>query len=79
MKKKQLNENQKTFSDLTNKPWITEGQKIKYGDSPLEIVLEKTKILDVKEILFGDVYNTWKIVITTDDKIHLLKSTRELK
>jgi hypothetical protein len=73
-------ENQKkTFSDLTNKSWFTEGEKIKVGENLPELLSGKGKILEVKEILIGDVFKSWKIVIDTEEKIHLLKSSRELK
>ena len=79
MKNKLPNENQKTFFDFTQKPWISEGQKIKVGESPLEIISGKFKILDIKEVLYGDTLQTWKIIIDKKDKIYLLKSSRELK
>ena len=79
MKNKQPNENQKVFFDFTQKTWITDGQKIKIGENPLDIISGKTKTLDVKEILFGDTFQTWKIVIDREDKTYLLKSSKELK
>ena len=79
MKKKQIIDNLKTFSDFTQKSWITENDKIKVGDTPLEIMSGKFQIIEVKEILFGDTFQTWKIVIDMDDKTYLLKSSRELK
>lgn len=78
MAKKQ-NENQKTYSDLTNKMWFTDSDKIKIGESMAEILSGKVKIIDVKEILVGETYQTWKIVIDKSDKIYLLKTSRELK
>ncbi|MCL2293526.1 MAG: hypothetical protein FWC36_01465 [Spirochaetes bacterium] len=76
---KTKNENQKTFSDLTNKSWFQDGNTIKVGDSFQKIISSEFQLLDVKEVLVGDPFSTWKIIITTDDKIHLLKSSRELK
>ena len=35
--------------------------------------------LEVKEIYNGDHFRTWQIVITKEDKIHLLKTSRELR
>ena len=72
MNKKKI-ENEETFSDLTNKSWFRD------GDSFPKIMAGDFQDLNVKEVLFGNPYQTWKIVITKDDKIHLLKSSRELK
>ena len=72
-------ENEKTFSDLTIKSWFRDGDNIKVGDSFPKIMAGEFQNLEVKEVLFGNPYQTWKIVITKDDKIHLLKSSRELK
>ena len=77
--KKPKNENQKTFSDLTTKSWFTDGQSIKIGDDFSKIMSGEFLTLEVKETLIGEQVNTWKIVITTDDKTYLLKSSRELK
>ena len=72
-------ENQKTFTDLTQKHWFADGQKIKVGESPLEMMSGKVKVLDVKEILNGDKSKSWKIAVDKEDKIYLLKTARELK
>ena len=72
-------ENQKTFSDFTNKSWFREGTNIKVGDSFQKIMSNEFFILEVKEEFIGEHHQTWKIVVTTDDKIHLLKTSRELK
>lgn len=77
--KKTKNENLKTFSDLTNKSWFTDGQNIKVGDDFSKIMSGEFLTLEVKEILVGENYQTWKVVITNDDKICLLKTSRELK
>ena len=77
--KKIKNENQKTFSDLTNKSWFKDGDNIKVGETFQKIMSGDFQVLDVKEILFGSEYQTWNIVITKDEKIHVLKSSRELK
>ena len=76
---KTKNENQKTFSDLTNKSWFMDKNNVKIGDNFQQINSGNFQTLEVKEILFGEHHNTWKLVITTDDKIYLLKSSRELK
>ena len=78
-KTKTKDENQKTFFDLTRKLWFTDGNKIKVGENMSELMSGKGQILDVKEIVIGDPFQTWKIVITTDDKINLLKTSREIK
>jgi hypothetical protein len=35
--------------------------------------------LEVKEMLYGDPWNTWRILITPDSALHLLKTSRELR
>ena len=77
-KKKQ--ENVKTFSDYTNKSWFKDSDNIiKVGDSFQKINAGEFETLEVKEILVGKLYQTWIVVVTKDDKIHLLKTSRELK
>jgi hypothetical protein len=78
MKKTKI-ENQKTFSDLTNKSWFFDEENIKVGDNFPKIMSGESLTLEVKEILEGNPFHTWKIVITTDEKIYLLKTSRELK
>jgi hypothetical protein len=39
---------------------------------------EATKI-EVKDILYGDPWQTWRIIIDNDDKFYLLKTSKELK
>ena len=78
MNKKKI-ENEKTFSDLTNKSWFKDGDNIKAEDSFPKIMAGDFQNLNVKEILFGNPYQTWKIIITKDDNLFLLKSSRELK
>jgi hypothetical protein len=78
MKKKIQNENGKTFSDFSNKSWFKDGDNIKVGDNFSEIIAGQFQELDVKEILYGKEFQTWFIVITKDEKINLLKSSREL-
>lgn len=80
MKKGKIeNDSQKTFSDFTNRLWFTDGEKIKVGESLQKIMTGDFISLDVKEVFIGDTYQTWKIIITVDDKIYLLKKSRELK
>jgi len=78
MTKKKI-ENQKTFSDLTNKSWFKDGDNIKVGENFSKIMNNEFETIEVKEVLFGSQYQTWNIVIDKTDKIHLLKSSRELK
>ena len=78
MTKKKI-ENQKTFSYLTNKSWFKDGDNIKVGENFSKIMNNEFETIEVKEVLFGNQYQTWNIVIDKTDKIHLLKSSRELK
>ena len=71
--------NGKTFSDLTNKSWFKDGDNIKVGDSFSKMLAGESKLLEVKEVLYGEQFQTWIIVITKDEKIYLLKTSRELK
>jgi hypothetical protein len=73
------NESQKTFLVLTDKMWFTDKNKIKVGKSMSEILSGETQIIDIKEILVGENYKTWTIVIDTEDKYYLLKTSKELK
>ena len=69
----------KKFLDLTNKSWFPKGNDILFGDNFSSIHEGKFETLEVKEILEGQPYHTWKIVITVEDKVYLLKTSRELK
>jgi len=69
----------KTFSDLTNKSWFKDGDNIKVGDSFSKMLAGESKLLEVKDVLNGEQFQTWQIVIAKDEKIYLLKSSRELK
>jgi hypothetical protein len=71
--------NEKTFTDLTQKSWFADGQKIKIGESLANILSGKVEQIETKEILDGEKSKTWKIAISKDDKIYLLKASRELK
>lgn len=77
--KKNRDENVKTFFDWTHKSWLREENKIKVGDTALKIMGGGGDTLEVKEILYGDQYKTWVLVIDTADKTYLLKTSRELK
>jgi len=78
MNKKKI-ENQKTFSDLNNKSWFRDGDNIKVGENFSKIHSGEFDTLEIKEIFVGNPVQTFTIIITKDDKIHLLKSSRELK
>jgi hypothetical protein len=74
-------ENDKTFFDWTNKSWIIENENkvIKTGDTALKIMSGESQTIEIKEVLYGDQYKTWILVIDTADKIYLLKTSKELK
>jgi hypothetical protein len=78
-KKKTQSENTKTFSDLTNKSWFKDGDNIKVGDSFPNIMKGESQTIEVKDTLFGQHFQTWIIVTDKEDKIYLLKTSRELK
>jgi hypothetical protein len=77
--KTKKDENVKTFFDWAWKSWIKEDNKIKIGDTALKIMSGESETVEVKEILHGDQYKTWILVIDTADKIYLLKTSKELK
>ena len=72
-------EDVRTFSDFTNKFWFIDGDNIKVGDGFSEIMSGEFEILEIKELLSGEQFNTWRIVITTDDNIYLLKTSKKFK
>jgi archaellum component FlaF (FlaF/FlaG flagellin family) len=76
---KKKTENGKTFSDFTNKSWFMDGNNVKVGDSFQKIMSGESTTIEVKEILYGDQFQTWRIVIDKTDKTYLLKTSRELK
>ena len=78
-KKKNQSENVKTFSDSTNLSWYQEDDTIKLGESFPKILKGEFRAINVKEILSGNQFQTWKIVIDKEDNIYLLKSSKELK
>jgi hemin uptake protein HemP len=78
--KKNKEENEKTFSDYQTKSWFQdENKNIKAGDNISKIMSGDCETIEVKELLQGEPYKTWKIVIDNNDKIYLLKTSRELK
>jgi len=78
MSKKKI-ENQKTFSDFTNKSWFMDKDNVKVGESISKILAGECQTIEVKDILFGEQFQTWRIVVDKTDKIYLLKTSRELK
>jgi hypothetical protein len=79
--KKKIGENEKTFSDFSNKSWFTEadGRSIKAADNISKILAGDCETIEVKELLHGEPARTWKIIIAADDKTYLLKTSRELR
>jgi len=79
-KKKPTDENVRHFKDFTNRSWLTEtdGKKIKIGDSAAKIMAGDCETVEIREMLYGDP-NTWRIVLTADGNVLLLKTSRELK
>ena len=78
MSKKKV-ENVNTFSDFTNKSWFMDKDNVKVGESISKILAGECQTLEVKDILFGEQFQTWRIVVDKTDKIYLLKTSRELK
>jgi hypothetical protein len=76
---KKPTENQKTFTDLTQKSWFIDGQKIKIGESLTNFLSGKVDVIETKEILDGDLSKSWKIVVDKEDKIYLLKTSKKLE
>jgi hypothetical protein len=77
--KKKLDENIRKFSDFSNKSWLVDGDTIKIADSVQMIIKGEGETLEVKEILHGNPYQTFKMVFTANGGIYLLKTSRELK
>jgi hypothetical protein len=81
MKKKLDEDNVKKFSDFSNKSWLFENdtQIINVADSALKLMKGEATKIEVKDILYGDPWQTWRIVIDNNDKFYLLKTSKELK
>jgi hypothetical protein len=79
MAKKTVDEDRKKFNDLTFKSWVMDEGILKVGESGVKLMKGDCETLEIKDTYYGEPSNTWRIVITTDDKLHLLKSSREVK
>jgi hypothetical protein len=81
MKTEVVVENQeKTFRDLTKVYWYQENGSIKFGESISSIVAGKFETLEIKEFLSGEGSCKWsKILITKDNQFCFLKKGKELK
>jgi hypothetical protein len=77
--KAKKDENVKTFFDWAWKSWIKEDKTIKVGETALKIMSGECVSIEVKEVLYGDQFKTWILVIDNADKIYLLKTSKELK
>jgi len=77
--KKGKDENKNYYRDFTNKAWFTEGKQIKVGENIAKIMAGEFEVLNVKAIYESDTFKTWKIAITEDNQINLLKTSNELK
>jgi hypothetical protein len=78
--KKKLDENIKTFSDFSNKSWLIDDENnIRVADKVQKIISGEHETLNIKEILHGNPYQTFKMVFTVDGGVYLLKTSRELK
>jgi len=68
----------KTFQILTDKLWFTEKDKIKIGESMSDFMSGETDTIDIKEILVGENFKTWTLIIDKEGKIYLLKTSKKL-
>jgi len=80
VKNVEIAEERKTFEDKTFSRWLMDEEgTITVGASTAKIMKGDCETFKAKEIYYGDVSNTWRIIVTTDDRIVLLKSSRDLK
>jgi hypothetical protein len=79
--KTKKNKNVKTFFDWANKSWIMENENktIKTGDTALKIMSGECQSIQIKDVLYRDQFKTWILIIDIEDKIYLLKMSKELK
>ena len=82
MTKKQANdENVRKLKDMTHRAWVTEtdGKHIKIGDTTAKVMAGACETLEIREMLYGEPFNAWRILVTADGNVHLLKFSKELK
>jgi hypothetical protein len=81
MKKKLTDENVKKFSDFSNKSWIMENDSnlISIGETALKLMKGESTKIEIKEMYFGDPWQTFKIIVDQNDQLFLVKTSRELK
>ena len=70
--------NRKSFLILTDKLWFIDKEKIKVGESMSEIMSGETLTINIKEILVGENFKTWTLIIDKEGKIYLLKTSKKL-
>jgi hypothetical protein len=76
--KMKKNDDMKRFNDFTFKTWLIDGSNIIIGESFSKIMKKESETFEVKDILYGEEHNSWRIVITTEGRILLLKTSKEL-
>jgi hypothetical protein len=76
---KKGNEDVKTFDDFSNQYWYNDGEKIMVGNDFKAIVAGDCQTLIPKEIIYGAPAKTWRLIVTVDDKLHLIKTSKQLK
>jgi hypothetical protein len=76
---KENEENVKTFTDFTYKSWFVDGDKIRVGDGLSDIMGTDFIIIELKEMFYGSPSKTWLIVADKEDKLYLLKTSKEFK
>jgi len=69
------------FKDFGDKTWISEndGKQIKVGASVAKIISGESETIAITELLHGTPWKTWRIALTADNSIILLKTSREVK
>ena len=80
-KKQADDENVRKFKDMTHRAWVieTDEKHVKIGDTTAKIMAGDCETLEIREMLYGEPFNAWRILVTADGTVHLLKSSRELK
>jgi hypothetical protein len=69
------------FKDFGDKTWISEkdGKQIKVGASVAKIIAGESEEIAITELLHGTPWKTWRIALTPENSIILLKTSREVK